>query len=103
MFIINKMLIKTVYENLAEKSKEHLTCDLVKESANQQQISYKNNSERSVSLSQKHGKPLVIELYPKAEGKTISADDLFKLQSTHGLSPNKICEIANLIRISLQD
>lgn len=96
----------TVQKHLLLKSKEHLACEVIKESLSSQRVgkNSSHSSESTVSLSQNHGRPLTIDLNPKkSSNNIISAEDLMKLQSRFGLSFNTIFGIATFIRVSLQD
>ena len=95
--------VNSTIQDLHEKTKEHIACELIKEHSVKKTDQQNHNSDTTISLSQKHGKPLIIDLDPKTNRNKISAEDLQKLQTRFGLSTNTICGIANCIRIALKD
>lgn len=100
-----KNVRNTIQNHLPDKSKEHLACEVIKESVSKKQNNDESqNSNSTISLSQYHGRPLVIDVQPKSQYHgLISADDMLKLQTRFGLSFNTIFGIATFIRITLKD
>lgn len=89
-----------INNDLTYKQKEHLLCELVKETSRSKMI---DKSQHEVSLPQARGKSLRIALNLKQRNeKQISASDMVKIQTHWYLSSNQIHGIASDMRVGVR-
>ena len=93
-------LLKNIEANVVtKKSAEHLVSSLLKNKIIDNQEKHPG-SHTAVSLSQYHGKPMSIIVYPKKQRdvRKINSQDVVELQNHLNLSDRKVLEVSKFIR-----